>query len=86
MCYPQAAGAAHAPSRDYPGSLNRGSYDKNPQNKTKQTRRHGGRSRVDIGRCEAHGAPRPPPQPTGPKPPLGPCPARSAPWTAVQAP
>ena len=46
-----------------------------------------GRSRVDIGRCEAQGgAPRPPPQPTGPRGPLGPCPAHLAPWRAVQAP
>ena len=40
-----------------------------------------------MGRCEAQGgAPRPPPQPTGPRGPLGPCPARLAPWVAVQAP
>ena len=46
-----------------------------------------GRSRADIGRCEAQGgAPRPPPQPTGPMGPLGSRPAHLAPWRAVQAP
>ena len=45
-----------------------------------------GRSRVDVGRCEAQGgAPRPPPQHTGPRGPLGPCPAGSAPWMAMKA-
>jgi hypothetical protein len=46
-----------------------------------------GRSRVDIGRCEAQGgAPRPPPQPTGPRGPLGPCPARLVPHRRPQHP
>ena len=45
-----------------------------------------GRSRVDIGRCEAQGgAPRPSPQPTGPRGPLGPCPAGLAPWLGGRA-
>ena len=46
-----------------------------------------GRSRVDIGRCEAQGgAPRPPPRPTGPRGPLGPCPARLVPHRRPQHP
>ena len=46
-----------------------------------------GRSRVDIGRCEAQGgAPRPPPQPTGPRGPLGPCTARLVPCRRPQHP
>ena len=46
-----------------------------------------GRSRVDIGRCEAQGGvPRPPPQPTGPRGPLGPCPARLVPHRRPQHP
>ena len=46
-----------------------------------------GRSRVDIGRCEAQGgAPRPPPQPTGPRGPLGPCSARLVPHRRPQHP
>ena len=46
-----------------------------------------GRSGVDIGRCEAQGgAPRPLPQPTGPRGPLGPCSARLVPHRRPQHP
>ena len=48
-----------------------------------------GRSRVDIGRCEAQGGapcPRRSPPATGPRGPLGPWPPGLAPWMAVQAP
>ena len=50
-----------------------------------------GRSRVDIGQCEAQGGgapggPRRSPPALGVAGPLGPCPTHLAPWTAVQAP